>query len=430
VRGRLDLGIANSVLSAVGRQISGSAAIDMRVGGTITNPAVNGSLTLSGGSFRDALQGVRLDNVQGRLVARGTEISIERLSASTRNGGSLGVSGRITLDPAAGFPGDIRITGQRAELVSNDLVTTTADLALALSGSLAQAPRISGQVRITSMDVTVPERLPATVRPIDGTKHVRPPPTAAARLAQEARARVNARRAPPFDATLDLTISAPSRIFVRGRGIDAELGGDLRLTGMLKDPVAIGAFDLRRGQLSVIGNRLDFTRGRLTFTGDLTPELDFVAETRAGDVTARISVTGPAREPQFAFTSDPDLPQDEVLSRVLFSKASGGLSATQALQLAQVAAQFSGGGGDGVFESLRRSLGVEGLDISLGAEGGPAIGISRAISDRVSIGVKAGASTEQSGVSVDIDVTRRIRVQGEVGASGNTSLGVGAEWEY
>jgi translocation and assembly module TamB len=199
---------------------------------------------------------------------------------------------------------------------------------------------------------------------------------------------------------------------------------------MLQDPVAIGAFDLRRGRLSIIGNRLDFTRGRLTFTGNLTPELDFVAETRAADVTARISVTGPAAEPQFAFSSDPDLPQDEVLSRILFSKASGGLSATQALQLAQVAAQFSGGGGDGVFESLRRSLGVDDLDISLGADGGPAVGISRAISDRVSVGVKAGASTEDSGVSVNIDVTRRIRVQGEVAADGNTAVGVGAEWEY
>ncbi len=246
----------------------------------------------------------------------------------------------------------------------------------------------------------------------------------------EARARANARSAPAFNATLDLVVAAPNRIFVRGRGIDAELGGDLRLTGTLQDPVAIGAFDLRRGRFTVVGTRLDFTRGRLTFTGDLTPELDFVAETTAADVTARIIVTGTAREPQFAFTSDPDLPQDEVLSRLLFAKASGGLSATQALQLAQVAAQFSGGGGNDVFESLRRSLGVEGLDISLGAEGGPTVGISRAISDRVSVGVKAGATTEQSGVSVDIDVTRRIRVQGEVGASGSTSVGVGAEWEY
>jgi translocation and assembly module TamB len=429
-QGRLDLSIANSLLSAAGRQVTGNAAVDVRIGGTIAEPAVNGSLTLSGGSFRDLLQGIRFENIQGRLVARGADIAIERLSASTRNGGTVNANGRVRLDPAAGFPGDIRITGQRAELVSNEIVTTTASLDLALSGPLARDPRIGGIVRIVSMDVTVPERLPATIRPIDGTKHVNPPPIVAARLAQRARIQASAGRAPPFNATLDLTIAAPNRIFVRGRGIDAELGGDLQLTGTLANPVAIGAFDLRRGRLTVVGTRLDFTRGRLTFTGDLTPELDFLAETRAGDVTARIGVTGSAREPQFAFTSDPDLPQDEVLSRLLFAKASGGLSPTQALQLAQVAAQFSGGGDDGVFESLRRSLGVEGLDISLGAEGGPTVGISRAISDRVSIGVKAGASTEQSGVSVDIDVTRRIRVQGEVGATGNTSVGVGAEWEY
>jgi translocation and assembly module TamB len=429
-QGRLNLGLANNVLSAAGRQVSGTAAIDMRIGGTMAEPSVNGSLALSGGSFRDALQGVRLDNIQGRLVARGTDVTIERLSAATRNGGTLSASGRIRIDPAAGFPGDIRITGQRAELASNEFVTTSADLALALSGPLSRDPRVTGQVRILSMDVTIPESLPVTVRPIPGTRHVQPTPTAVRRLAQEARAKANARGAPAFNATLDLVVSAPNRIFVRGRGIDAELGGDLRLSGSLRDPVAIGAFDLRRGRLNVVGTRLDFTRGRLTFTGDLTPELDFLAETRAADVTARIGVTGTARQPQFAFTSDPDLPQDEVLSRLLFAKASGGLSATQALQLAQVAAQFSGGGGSDVFESLRRSLGVEGLDISLGAEGGPTVGISRAISDRVSIGVRAGASTEQSGVSVDIDVTRRIRVQGEVGAGGNTAVGVGAEWEY
>lgn len=429
-QGRLDLGIANSFLSAAGRQVTGNASVDLRIGGTIADPDVNGSLTLSGGSFRDLLQGIRFDNIQGRFAARGADIAIERLSATTRNGGTVNVSGRVMLDPAAGFPGDIRITSQRAELVSNEIVTTSANLDLALSGPLSRDPRISGIVRIVSMDVTVPERLPATVRPIEGTKHVNPPPIVRARLAQIARIRASAGRAPPFDATLDLRIEAPNRIFVRGRGIDAELGGDLQLTGTLANPVAIGAFDLRRGRLSVAGTRLDFTRGRLTFAGDLTPELDFLAETRAGDVTARIGVTGSAREPQFAFTSDPDLPQDEVLSRLLFAKASGGLSPTQALQLAQVAAQFSGGSGDGVFESLRRSLGVEGLDISLGAEGGPTVGISRAISDRISVGVKAGATTEQSGVSVDIDVTRRIRVQGEVGASGDTAIGVGAEWEY
>jgi translocation and assembly module TamB len=73
---------------------------------------------------------------------------------------------------------------------------------------------------------------------------------------------------------------------------------------------------------------------------------------------------------------------------------------------------------------------VQGLDISFGAGGGPSVGISKAIGNRVSVGVKAGATAEQSGVSVDIDVTRHIRVQGEAGANGDTALGVGAEWEY
>ncbi|MGO4707155.1 translocation/assembly module TamB domain-containing protein [Microvirga sp. 2MCAF38] len=428
-QGRLDLAVVNSALSVSGQRISGSAALDLRASGTFTAPQLDGTLSLSGGSFTDAVQGIRLQSIEARMVARGIDVTVERLSAATPNGGILTASGRVRLDSEEGFPGDLRISGQRAQLVSNTLVTATANLALDLSGPLARSPRVAGRVDMISTDITVPESLPTTMRPIPGTKHLHPTPEAKARLALAARVKRGERRAPSFDAALDLTISAPNRIFVRGRGIDAELGGDLRLTGTLANPNAVGAFDLRRGRLIVLGRRLDFTRGRVSLTGNLIPDLDFVAETRSSDVTAYITVTGPADAPQFTFTSEPSLPQDEVLSQILFSKSSGSLSTGQALQLAQAAAQFAGGN-DNVFEQLRRSLGVDNLDISVGAEGGPTVGLSRAISDRVSVGVKAGAKPEDSGVSVNIDVTRRIRVQGEIGATGNTSIGVGAEWEY
>jgi translocation and assembly module TamB len=192
----------------------------------------------------------------------------------------------------------------------------------------------------------------------------------------------------------------------------------------------VGAFELRRGRLSLVGQRIDLTRGRLTFAGDLVPDLDFLAETRAGDVTAQVGVTGPASQPRFALTSAPELPQDEVLSRLLFAKASGNLSAFQALQLAQALAQLSGGGGSDVFDRTRRALGVDSLDITTGASGGPAIGASRYIGDRISVGVRAGAKPEDSAATATIDVTRRVKVQGEVGADGRSSVGVGAEWEY
>ena len=206
------------------------------------------------------------------------------------------------------------------------------------------------------------------------------------------------------------------------------MGGDLRLSGSAADPQVTGGFDLLRGSLSLLGKRLVFTRGRVQFHGDATPELDLVAETSIADITARVSVTGPAAQPVFAFTSNPSLPQDEILSRILFQKSSGNLSAFQALQLANAVASFTGRGV--AFEQLRKSLGVDSLDIGSSASGSPTVGVSRAISDRISVRATTGVLPQDNGVSVDLDVSRHIRLQAGVDASGGSSVGVGADWEY
>jgi len=90
----------------------------------------------------------------------------------------------------------------------------------------------------------------------------------------------------------------------------------------------------------------------------------------------------------------------------------------------------AGAGVNGAFERLRRSLGLGGLDVNLGASGGPSIGLERALNSRVSVGVKAGASAAQTGVGVDIRVSDKLKVQGEVGANGAASVGVGVEHEW
>ena len=233
----------------------------------------------------------------------------------------------------------------------------------------------------------------------------------------------------PFIAAFDLAIVAQNRIFVRGRGLNAELGGTLRLTGTSRDPVAVGAFELRRGGLNLAGQQIDLVRAKLAFTGDLMPTLDFLAQTQASGITAQIAVTGPAAKPDFAITSQPSLPQDEILSRLLFDRAAGGLTGLQALQIAQTVAQLAGGTGPGGFDALRRSLGVDSLDVTSGESGGLAVGASRYVNRNVRIGVKAGANPRDTGIGVDVDVTRRIKLRGQVGADGSTSLGAAAEWD-
>ncbi|MCC5976641.1 MAG: translocation/assembly module TamB domain-containing protein [Salinarimonas sp.] len=425
-QGNLDLAAANVILAPQGRRLTGAAQLDATIRGMSASPRIDGTATVSNGRFTDEDLGLDISGIAARLVAQGDVLRIESFSASTPNGGTLGASGQVRIDPAANFPGDLRITGSNARLVSNDLATATVDLDLSLTGPLATEPLVGGRVTLTTLDITVPDRLPATLQPLPGTRHVGAPEEVLARLAlRDAEGRTRGVR---FNARLDLTIDSPNRIFIRGRGIDAELGGLLRLSGTSLNPVAIGGFELRRGRFDLLGQRLDLTRGSLEFAGDLVPFLDFVAETQVSDATVSIVVTGPANDPEFILRSSPELPQDEILSRILFDQASGGLSAAQALQLAQGIATLTGGG-PGAFDRLRRALGVDSLDITADAEN-PAVGVSRYIADNVRVGISAGARPEDTGVSVDIDLTRRLRLQSQIGADGSTSVGIGFEIEY
>ena len=116
---------------------------------------------------------------------------------------------------------------------------------------------------------------------------------------------------------------------------------------------------------------------------------------------------------------------------MLFAKASGSLSPFQAVQLAGALAQFSGAGsGIDAFEKMRKALGVDSLDIDASGANGPKVGASRYISDNISVGVKTGTKPEESAVNIGVDITKRVRVQGETSVDGKTSVGVGVEWEY
>ncbi len=426
--GKLDAGLANNALSVSGRRVTGAVTLAAQVRGTVAKPQAQGSIRLANGEFRDDQTGFKLTGMTGVIVANGDTARIQSLSGSTPDDGLISLSGEARLDPAAGFPGTIRVTGKHAQLVANSLVSATADLALTISGKLMQKPNVDGRITIDSMDVTVPGRFSSVSAPIPGTKHLNPTPTAQAHLAQLASANAATGRTPLFDATLNVAISAPNRNFVRGRGLYAEVGGNLHVTGSARDPQVSGGFDLIRGSLALLGKRLVFTKGQVRLGGVVIPELNFVAETAATDITARIAVTGPANRPSFQISSQPSLPEDEILSRVLFQRPSGSLSAFQAIQLANAVSTLSGNGD--AFEHLRRTLGVDSLDISTSATGGATVGATRAINDRISVGVTSGARPQDNGLNVDLDVTQHLRLQAGADATGGTNAGVGAEWEY
>ncbi len=432
VTGSADAALANAQLSGGVQRVTGKISIDGAVRGTAGQPLIEGGATLSNGTFSDLVQGIRLTGMRGRIVGAGSALRIEGLTAATQGGGTISITGTVQADPARGMPADLRVTGTKAKLVDNGIVDLVAGLDLAVTGPLTQGPRVTGRIDVISLDVTIPDKLPADIAPLANARHLSPPEATRERLrlASLETDRDRKRKSGIAGTTrMAIDIHAPSHIFVRGRGVDAELGGDISVSGSPLAPRANGAFELRRGRINMLTQRLEFSRGRLTFAGDILPELDFVAATTAGGVTAKVSVTGRADAPAFALTSEPQLPPDEVLSRLMFERAVGSLSPLQAVQLAQAVARLTGRGGPDFLDKTRQALGVDTLDVNVGKDG-PTVGASRYISRNIRLGIKAGAQPDQSGVTTHIDLGRRIRLQGEQTIGGKTSIGIGAEIEY
>jgi translocation and assembly module TamB len=152
---------------------------------------------------------------------------------------------------------------------------------------------------------------------------------------------------------------------------------------------------------------------------------------RKSSVTAVIAVRGKADAPEIKLTSTPSLPQDEIMARVLFDKSTQQLSAFEAAQLAGAIGRWSGlATAPDILESLRETLGIDSLSAVTDAGGGTAVSAGSYIGSGVYVGFVQGTDAAAGRATVDIDLTDDVKLRGEAGPTGDTRIGVVAEWEY
>jgi translocation and assembly module TamB len=253
-------------------------------------------------------------------------------------------------------------------------------------------------------------------------------------------------------------VQAPRQILVQGRGLDAELGGELHLGGTTDAPVVTGGFDLQRGTFSLGSSHLTFTTGTVTFSGSglkgkIDPTLDFTAQSTVADVSVTLRITGLADSPKIELSSTPELPQDEILARLLFGRPAAQLSALQVAQIGGALATLSGGGGGlNPLAKIQKTLGLDRLSVGGGTSSGTgttsnttnagaSIEAGRYVSSRVYVAVKE-STTGVSQLEVDVDLSKHLRLQTRLGngtqtAQGTTpendpgsSIGVAYQFEY
>mgnify|MGYP001391513875 CR=1 FL=1 len=346
-----------------------------------------------------------------------------RRESTSSAGGTLTISGSAGI--TGDFPASLQVVADKAVINDGTLLSTTVNGSLSLEGPVLGSPKLSGRLNIGRTAITIPERLPASISEIN-IVHENASPAVLAQAKELAPQQTTGAQS---SIALDITLNAPNAIFVRGRGVDAELGGTIRVTGTTQNPVVSDGFDLIRGRLSLLNRRLDFSRGRITFGGALVPIIDLQAQTSAGATAITIALEGVANDPQVKLSSTPELPQDEILAQLLFNQSSSNLSALQIAQLADAVLQLTGGTDQSLFSSIRSALGIDNLDLSTDDAGNTSVSVGKYLNNNTYVEIEQSRDTGTR-ANVNIDIGRNFILKGSAGSRGEASGGIFYEKEY
>lgn len=415
-----------------GQRLTGDANVAISAEGDISAPLASGYVRLRNGTFENFSTGTLLRDLTIDIEGARSETLSFRMSASDGGAGRLTGEGTVSLAADASPALNIRTH------FDNMHVVTRRDLVLAVEGDMsltgARLPpdrdnplNLEGTLTTTEARYLIPKQLPGGVSHID-VVIVQGPDEADAVVDEPA-------EEAPLPLALDVTLAIgnpPAR--VAGRGVDSLWVGSVQVTGLAEDPVVRGTIRSERGTLDFAGKTFTLSRGVVTFAGEqpIDPALDIALDYERHGFSATVSLGGRGSSPRINLSSSPSLPRDEIISRILFEKGVGELTAFEAAQLANTAVELTGGGigGFGILSGVQNSLGLDVLRVDQGSSGGATVSAGKYLREGVYVGVEQGAIASDSGVTVEIDITDNISVQTKVGNDASSDVGVNWKWDY
>ena len=418
IAGPVDLARVAAMAALDGQRLAGVMAVDLGVAGTVSQPALDGSVRLADGAVDDATSGVALRQLDLVLVASGQTVRIERLSAHDRYNGTLGGSGQVAL--AGGKPSfDINLTTDHLRVLDSDLGKAELSSASSVKGDPG-AMLVRSRLKVDRADLNIPAGGGGPSIPtLDVTRKGAPEPAPTTPGAAS-------------NIKLDVAVDMPGQIFVRGHGLDSEWQGNLQVKGQANNPLVTGKIEERRGTLNILQRDFTIDKGVVDFDGSRPPipMIDIEASTETADLTATISVTGPATKPKITFSSKPPVPQSEVISQILFDRSTAQITPVEGIELAAAVRSLqSGGGGFDAIGKLRNATGLDTIGLQSGATPQASTAtVGKYVSKDVYLSVQKGVAQGSGKAKVQVDITPNLSVGTSVDE--NSQTGVNLQWKY
>ena len=407
------------------QKLAGMMELDLGVEGSSGKPRLTGWIQLKNGSYENLRTGTILREIEAGIVAQTSALVMNKATASDGEKGRLSAQGLLEFIPGQGFRFELDIALEKTRLFRYDWATAVAEGNLSLTGSLSGAT-LAGQIRLDSAEFRIPEQLASEIQDLQVIEINKP--------GEPPRHVIQAMTPGPWPLSLNLLVLSPGQIFLSGRGLDSEWQGEIRVKGTAAQPAVTGTLSLVRGNANFLGKRFELKKGLLLFSGSTPPfpAIDVEAEAKSKEITARLQFMGPIQSLEIRLSSDPPLPPDEILSRLLFGRSASNITPLQAIQLADSINTLTRGGGVDLLGRTRQLLNLDRLSLEQTGKNQDqtALSAGKYLSEDVYLKVQQGISPETGKASLTWEITPNISVETEVGVNAEAGVGVNWRWDY
>lgn len=226
------------------------------------------------------------------------------------NGGKFEIEGTVDINDLANPIFDINLNTQHAMVYRDDLLSTRANGALNLQGTINDA-LITGQIGIVeSLIYKDIELIPIGV-PSSEVAKVELPSINTSKIDNGL-----AIPAPFSDWKLDVTLLTQDPVLIRGNIAQGSLDGSIKVDGTLAFPEPDGTIYINKTKARLPFSILSVDKGEISFTPKegIIPHLKILGKSSIGSHDVNLLIHGSASSPNTGLTSSPPLPESEIMS--------------------------------------------------------------------------------------------------------------------
>ena len=381
------------------QRIEGEAIGNIIISDSFSSPNLQGTFKIENGLYENYVTGTSLENINCEFSLKDYEVLIKNFSAVNSKTGKLSATGHIDLRESTEYPFNIDLSLNNVLVFQTSLVSASFTGNLNIQGNKNEA-FATGDIDVTQSELIIPDKIPVKMPEID-VKFINKVLTKPEMIKE---------KKPPYPINLDINIRSTDNIYIRGKGVDAQMKGQVKLKGTNLDMIPDGRLELVKGTYLFAGKYFDLSESSLVFTGvpKALPLISLGAKTLQAGVLITASLKGELNAPELSFSSEPSLPLSSIISLLIFGHDLSGISAHQALEIATIVAALSEGGS--LLETTKRNLGIDRLAVISKAgetEDDPdkiAVEVGKYIIRGLLVSYRQGIDDGMSNASAEIDI--------------------------